>query len=219
MRKYFIVLISIIFTLTLLISLSCCKNKGTSSTTKSTKQGELIQLMSKNQIISIPNSIIWGKTSFDNVTLKLNYKSTVKPTELIVGRDHPNGIRILALFPGYGVHLPVKYEKDFGGFNDYGELNEGYYIQVVEYDFDRDDAPEIIVAVGNGLTDLAVNIVKYNAPKLPKDAGRNENWSLVGSFSGQEKVLIEGNTISLPYGSQGLYTKYTWSKNKFAKSN
>lgn len=183
------------------------------------EQGKLLQQLTKNQIQTIPNSRIWGKTSFDDLTFELNYQSTVRPTALVVGRDHPNGTKILALFPGYGVHLPLKFADDFGGFDEFGEINKGYYVQVAEHDFDNDGTPEIVVAVGDGLIDLTVNIVKYHAPLSPEDAGRDENWELAGSFTGQEKALIDGATISLPYGSQGLYTEYTWIKKKFIQTN
>ncbi len=183
------------------------------------EQGKLLQQVINNQIQTIPKSRVWGKTSFDDVTLELNYKSTVRPTTLIVGRDHPNGTRILAIFPGYGVPLPLRFADDFRAFNEYGEINKGFYVQVAEHDFDNDGLPEIVVAVGDGLIDLTVNIVRYHAPWLAEDAGRVENWELVGSFTGQEKALIDGDTISLPYGSQGLYTEYTWIKKKFVQTN
>ncbi|MGI4789876.1 MAG: hypothetical protein ACRYFS_13615 [Janthinobacterium lividum] len=35
---------------------------------------------------------------------------------------------------------------------------------------------------------------------------------------GQTKAMIAGDTIQLPYGSQGLYEKYTWGKGKFLKA-
>jgi hypothetical protein len=92
-------------------------------------------------------------------------------------------------------------------------------VQVAEHDFDRDGTPEIVVAVGDGLINLVVNVVSYHAPQSMKDVGRVENWSLVGSFTGQQKALIQGDTISLPYGSQGLYEEYTWVKQKFIKTN
>jgi hypothetical protein len=64
-----------------------------------------------------------------------------------------------------------------------------------------------------------VNVIKYHAPKSDKDASRQENWSLIGSFTGQEKAYIKGDAITLPYGSQGLYDEYTGVKDKFVKTN
>lgn len=185
-----------------------------------TEQGELIKQMIKNRVQPITKSIVWGKTSFDDVILKLNYSSVVKPTTLRIGQDTPNGIKIMAIFPEYAVvNMPVDFGGDFGGFNDYGELNEGYYIQVAEHDFNNDSIPEIIVAVGNGSHDLVVNVIKYHAPASLEDAGRPENWELLGMFTGQQEAFIDGEAISLPFGSQGLYTEYTWVKTKFIKTN
>ncbi len=184
-----------------------------------TEQGMLLKQLVNNQIQSIPKSKVWGKSSFDDVIFELNYQSKVRPTELIIGQDHPNGTKILAIFPRYGVHLPLQFADDFEGFNEFGDINEGYYLQVAEHDFDNDGEPEIVVAVGDGLVNLSINIVKYHAPLSTEDAGRDENWELVGTFSGQENAVMDGNTISLPYGSQGLFTEYTWVKNKFIQTN
>ena len=90
---------------------------------------------------------------------------------------------------------------------------------MAEHDFDHDGTPEIVVAVGDGLANLVVNVVKYHAPSSSKDAKRLENWSVVGSFTGQQKAQIEGDTITLPIGSQGLYKEYTWVKRKFFETN
>lgn len=187
--------------------------------TASAEQGTLLLRATKNQIQTIPTSRTWGRTSFDDLTFELNYPMAVKPTALLVGRNTPNGTRFVALFPERGVHLPLEFADDFRGFDEWGEMNEAYYVQVAEHDFDSDGAPEIVIAVGDGLVDLTVNIIKYHAPISPDDAGRRENWALVGSLTGQQKAIINGNAISLPYGSQGLYTEFTWLKNKFIQTN
>jgi hypothetical protein len=50
--------------------------------------------------------------------------------------------------------------------------------------------------------------LRYSAPESNQDAGRAENGSLAGSFTGQEKPCNEGGAISLPYGSQGLFQEH-----------
>lgn len=183
------------------------------------EEGKLIQKINKNQIQFFQNSKVWGKTSFDDLRFELHYRAKVRPTTLIIGKDSPNGTKFLALFSEGYVHLPLKFANDFGGFDEFGDINKDYYAQVAEHDFDNDGIPEIIVAIGDGLIDLAVNVIKYHAPLSPNDAGRGENWELVGSFTGQEKAIIDGNKIYLPYGSQGLYTEYFLIKNKFIQTN
>ncbi|MBC7191785.1 hypothetical protein [Marinobacter sp.] len=183
-------------------------------------QGRLILHVDEDmKIQSLLNSKTWGKTSFTETKLELNYRSEVKPDSLIVERNTPNGIKFLVRFSNANVNLPLEFDKSFDGFNQWGELEEGYYVQVAEYDFDNDEKPEIIIAIGNGLTDLVVNIIEYHAPQLPKDAERTANWTLIGSFRGQGKAFVEGASIQLPFGGQGRYTEHTWVKNKFVETN
>lgn len=179
---------------------------------------QLLQLVVNSYPKPIPGSKVWGKTSERDMIFPLHFHSHIKPTYLLIGRDHPNGIRFLAMFPGYGVNLPLNFTKDFEGINEFGELKQGYYIQVAEHDFDHDGMPEIIIAIGDGLIDLSINIIKYHPPQFSQDTDRESNWSLIGSYSGQAKAEIKGDTIQLFIGSQGLYDEYTWVKGKFMKT-
>jgi len=182
---------------------------------------QLLQTEVNHKWIPLAHAKEWRQDSADT-NLPLHFKTKIKPTELQVGQDHPNGTKIRAMLPGYGVNLPLdfhgSYKGDFQGFDEFGDLSKGYYVQVAEHDFDGDGEPEIVVAVGNGSTDLAVNVIKYRAPKLAKQAGDEKNWLRIGSFDGQAKAIINGKTITLPYGSAGLYEEYTWKSGKFAKS-
>lgn len=190
-------------------------SSGTSNTS-SPLLGRLLHLVDESgKIRPLPNSRTWGKNSFENISLPLSYQSDVRPESLIVGRNTPNGTRFLASFPGVAVNLPLEFSKNFEGFNRWGEINQGYYVQVAEHDFDSDGVPEIVVAVGNEMLDMALNVVKYHAPQSPDDAGRQENWELIGSFLGQEKAYLQQDTIELPFGTQGLFEEYTLKKGKF----
>lgn len=186
----------------------------------SAQEGNLLRLVDAGGTVRpLSNSKTWGKTSFDDTTLQLNYQTDVRPEFLRVGRNTPNGTRFLAKFPGAAVNLPLEFSDSFEGFNKWGDLNQGYYVQIAEHDFDSDDVPEIVVAVGNGLLDMAVNVVKYHAPQSSSNAARAENWELIGSFSGQQKAYLEQDTIELPVGSQGLFKEYTWVKRKFVRTD
>ena len=179
---------------------------------------QLLQLVVNSRLKPMPGSKVWVRTSSKDMIFPLHYHSHVKPPHLLIGRDHPNGMRFLAIFPGYGVNLPLKFDDRFEGFDKDGELKQGYYIQVAELDFDHDGTPEIIIATGDGSIDLSVNIIKYHAPQFAQDADREANWSLVGSYWGQANVEISNDTIQIPIGSQGLYDEYTWVKGKFIKT-
>ena len=184
----------------------------------SAAHAQLLQLVVNSRLNPMPGSRVWGKTSSKDIVFPLHYHSHVKPAYLLIGRDHPNGTRFLAMFPGCGVNLPLKFDKRFDGFNEDGELKQGYYIQVAEHDFDHDGTPEIIVAIGNGSIDLSINIIKYHAPQFAQDADREVNWSLIGSYWGQARAEIKGDTLDIPIGSQGLYEEYTWVKGRFIKT-
>ncbi len=179
---------------------------------------QMLQLVVKSRIEPMPNSKTWGKTSEKDLFFPLHFHTPVKPSYLLIGRDHPNGLRFLAIFSHDGVNLPLKFAKEFQGISEGGELQPGYFIQVAEHKFDHEGSPEIIIAIGNGLTDLSINVIKYHAPQSARDAAREANWSIVGSYSGQAKAEIIGDTLQLPYGSQGLYEEYTWAKDKFLKT-
>jgi hypothetical protein len=182
---------------------------------------ELLQRILDNTMPPMPHSKLWGNTTSKDILVELHYRSRVRPSSLLVGCDHPNGIRFLVMFASDGVRvpLPLYFDNAFEGFDEFGDLNKDYGVQVVEHDFDRYDTPEIIVAVGNELTNLVVNIITYHAPASEKDASREENWSLIGSFTGQAHASIKGNAITLPIGSQGVYDEYTWVKDTFVKTN
>jgi hypothetical protein len=191
-----------------------------SSDAASPQEGKLLRSVDANGTVRpLLNSKTWGKTSFDDISLQLNYQADVRPDSLTVGRNTPNGTRFLARFPGVAVNLPLEFGKNFEGFNRWDEMNQGYYVQVAEHDFDGDDVPEIVVAVGDGMLDMALNVVKYYAPQSPDNAERRENWELIGSFWGQEKAYIRQDTIIVPVGSQGHFNEYTLVKGKFVETH
>lgn len=186
--------------------------------TSTPAHSQLLKALVNSQERAIPNSKTW-KANAPDVSLPLHFRSPVKPTQLIVGTDHPNGTKLWVMFPGCGISLPVDFGKDFKGFDEFGFLTDGYSIQVAEHDFNGDGMPELVVAVGDGSMDLAVNVLRYIPPASSKNACSEKNWSRLGSFTGQGKALISGNKIMLPYASQGLFEEYTLNKQKFVRTN
>lgn len=171
-------------------------------------------------ILGIDNNVIWGKESKSDVSMDLDFKANVKPITMTVGYDTPNGTKFKVNFKDLDVAVNLGYKISMkSGINEWGDCIEGYYIQVASHDFDNDDNPEIIIAVGNGSFDMSVNVVKYHPPTNPDDAIRIENWTNIANFQGQEKIHIEGKVITVPIGSQGLFDEYTWINGKFVKTN
>lgn len=78
--------------------------------------------------------------------------------------------------------------------------------------------PELVLVAGDDVIDLVVNILKYKPSSKRGHVPQSLDWQLLGSFSGQRHVDIEKNTITLPYGSQGLFDEYRLIKGKFVKS-
>jgi hypothetical protein len=134
--------------------------------------------------------------------------------------DHPNGVLIVVIFRNHNTAVNILYASSFEfGFDDFGELEEDFHIEATTYDFEKDGNPEIIVAVGDGLVQLAVNVFKYHPPASTEDASRWENWSLLGNFTGQAKMILSDDAIVLPFGSQGLFEEFSWFKGKFVQTN
>jgi len=204
------------------------------TSTASTPEGgqEAVQLAQASDdaklpplVISLDNSVLLGASGFndgEDAVLPLHFRAGVKPRFLRVGRDHPNGTRFAVYFDRVGLPLPVDFKPlSSVAFDDLGFLavDNGYYIQAGEHDFDGDGEPEIVVAVGNGSTELVVDVIKYHPPASSVDAGRIENWELLGVFEGQQPARVEGASLILPYGSQGLYEEETLVKGKFVRTN
>jgi hypothetical protein len=180
----------------------------------------LSNLNGQELILGTENSVVWGKESTSPISLKLDYKCKIQPINLLVGYDNPNGTKFRISFKDINVAVDLRYVISMkSGINEFGDCNEGYFVQVATYDFDNDKKPEIIIAVGDGLVDMSVNVIKYHEPTNKDDAIRTENWSVIAKFQGQDKIRIEEQKIIVPIGSQGLYDEYTWQNNKFVKTN
>jgi hypothetical protein len=175
---------------------------------------------SQNLIEGVSNQVIWGKSSKKDITLKLNYLSSVKPISITTGLGHPNGTKFIILFDGSNTAINIGNILSIeNGFDEFGDLQESFYVQIATHDFDDDKNPEIIIAVGDGLVNLNVNIFKFIAPINQLNASKEENWKLIGNFQGQEQIIIENNKISVPYGSQGLFDEYIYSNGKFKSTD
>jgi hypothetical protein len=179
----------------------------------------LTTLQGQDLIISNDKKITWGKENKDDVSLDLAYKATVKPNLINIGLASQIGTKFMVFFKDLNVAVDLAQVITFkGGFDEGGDLAEGFLIQVSTHDFDNDKNPEIIIAVGNNLGELYVNVIKYHPPEYPKDAIKSENWTVIADFEGQQNIQIEKNIITIPYGSQGLFFEYTYVNDKFIQT-
>ena len=66
---------------------------------------------------------------------------------VMLGLDHPNGVRVLAQRNGIGQNLINDVPDDYF-FDDYGDLNPAFSVEVALLDVNKDNSSEIAVAVG-----------------------------------------------------------------------
>jgi hypothetical protein len=169
----------------------------------------LLVRTAKGRPLPQPYPLIWNGSPRGEQR-PLTVRMYGKPSSLMVTRDEPEGVRIGVTHAKGFQFLPVHFGREFAGFDNKRNLKRGYVIHALEHDFDGDKIPEVVVAVGDGLVNLAVNVFRFTAPN---------KWTRIGSFEGQQKAIVEGGTIVLPYGSQGLFQEHRWKGGKFVETS
>ena len=66
---------------------------------------------------------------------------------ILLGLDHPNGVRVLAVRNGVGQNLINEVPDDYF-FDDYGDIKPSFSVEVALLDVDKDDRYEVAVVVG-----------------------------------------------------------------------
>lgn len=121
---------------------------------------------------------------------------------ILVGRNTPNGYRILGFQGQHGYDLRPGYGGEREMLEDqFGDLNEGCYIQISYYDLDNDNKEELIVTIGDMLISSVSAIYKVRRSS-------SSPFVYLGQFDGQGDLYLDGKTIIVPIGSQGLYLAY-----------
>ncbi|MFC5449073.1 stalk domain-containing protein [Paenibacillus aestuarii] len=152
-----------------------------------------------------------GESDYD-MLLPVVFKD--RTARILVGLDHPNGIKFQIIFDDFGWPLPL----DNSGndvFNSYGDLKDNYSVQATLHDFDNDGNPEIVVTVGDQLINGHVWVFSYTSVS---DTSKINPMKLELSEPIQEKVELDKNKVVIPYGSQGLFTEFDYTNGHFAKS-
>jgi len=138
--------------------------------------------------------------------------------EIIIERDHPNGVKLL-ISSGKEVY---SLGFEIAGLNDIGELEENYYCQLAVIDVTNDGIPDILLAVGNGLIDLHLNIWRFDKEKFKNTIrGKYINpFRYIGHIEGQQNIrILSGGKIEVPVGSFGRFSTYSWDGSKFKQIN
>ena len=156
----------------------------------------------------------WSPSEPD-ITLPLELEG--EKVDLLVGQDDPNGIKALALSASLGQGWPLTLLTNSDGgtpFDEFGDLKEGFNLYIKSHDFGSDGVPEIVVSTSDGLLETYVWVFAYNFVFTENDSSPLD---LIWFGEGQSDVILEGNKILLPFGSQGLFDEYVYSNNTFAK--
>jgi hypothetical protein len=135
------------------------------------------------------------------VNLKVDINNDKDDESFTITRDTPNGIKILGFKGKYGCGLDDF--KSVSAFDEYGELLNGYSIQLTCSDLDKDNIDEILVSVGDSLIDMETLVYRLSNEK-------ETPFILAGSILGQDKIYFDAEEYSIysPYGSQGLADIY-----------
>jgi hypothetical protein len=104
-------------------------------------------------------------------------------------------------------------------------INDTYgknFLQMAEYDFDKDGISELVISFGVRGSGLLCFIYKYHEPANASDATRDANWEQIGKFENgyhdpKYVSAVTGNKIYFPFGSQGASEGFVYVDNKFVK--
>ncbi|MBU5353189.1 hypothetical protein KQI74_12895 [Paenibacillus barcinonensis] len=164
--------------------------------------------------ITLSNFSKWSPSAADlSLPLKLDGESI----DLLIGMDSPNGVKVLAISQSFqqGWQLPLDAPQDASSpFDDFGELRKGFSLYVQEYDFGNDSVPEVVLVASDGLLETYIWVYSYNYIFSEQSTSPLEQ---IWYGEGQSDVVLEGDKISLPFGSQGLFDEYLFRNNTFIK--
>lgn len=136
------------------------------------------------------------------------------PTTFVLKRDTPNGTKIAAYYGDSGENLGQNLPAGMAGFNEYGDIEDGFVVQVAAVDLDADGVPEIIVASGDQAAILTATVFVFKAE--PDEHGAR--FANAGLIEAQNKLEIgQDGSIMAPYGSQGLFSQYRLKDSQLEK--
>lgn len=162
---------------------------------------------SNNELIDIKEEakkLTWDPTMGMNYSIsEVNLSKQGGTIQFVIGRDTPNGTKVIAIWDNQGVNI-LREISTFpsAAFDEWGELKEGYKIEACFHDLDGDGDSEMLLAIGDGISNLGVSVIKVK---------RDENlidYYEIGYIEGQDKIIIKpDNKILVPFG-EGIFKKY-----------
>lgn len=163
--------------------------------------------------ITLKNFLVWAQPDPDK---QLPVTFDGEKASILVGNDTPNGIKLRVILDSIQTawSLPLPSDKN-GAFDEAGDLKSGFSLYLKDHDFDGDGTPEVVVAASNQLDQTYVWVFGYNF--VASENGESP-LDLMLSAEGQSDLNISNNKIILPFGSQGLFEEYEYSKGAFHKN-
>lgn len=168
----------------------------------------------QSEKINLTNFVKWSPSEPD-ITVPLQLDG--EKVDLQIGLDSPNGVKVLALSETLeqGWNLLLDTNADSGSpFDDFGDLKEGFSLYIKDYSFDNNTVPEVLIVASNGILETYVWVFNYNYTFTENGTSP---LNLIWYGEGQSDVILEGNKILLPLGSQGLFDEYVYGNNTFTK--
>lgn len=155
-------------------------DKGAPFLSQNTKSQLLFDAPSSaSYLLSSANELLQDKS------LAIGSKANKKT--LILGLDHPNGVRVLALNGDKGQNL-INDVPDGPFFNDYGDLVAGNSIQVTVLDLNGDGSKNVVIAIGkyNGRIDASI---------FGLDSNSSDSYNYMGSIVSSSTIKFTDGKI------------------------
>ena len=113
--------------------------------------GLLCMIQNDNYLLVNGADIVGGINTSKEFQIQSDYCSDIS---IIARRGSPNGTDILLVIGNSAVNLLDYFVPCADAFDDFGEFDAEYNIQISVIDLDKDGSEEILVSIGNGLTSL-----------------------------------------------------------------
>ncbi|SFM25354.1 hypothetical protein SAMN03159341_12263 [Paenibacillus sp. 1_12] len=163
---------------------------------------------SVTKVVMLKDFVKWTPSTV-NATLLLNLDG--EKMNLVVGYDTPNGIKLQ--LQGKTENWNLRLKDGNNAFNNYGDLKEGFNLYIKDHSFDNKSTPEVVVVASNGMMETYVWVFSYNFVYYEKSGAAPLEQIWFGE--GQSTVMLDGNKIVLPFGSQGLSAEYVYDNLTF----
>ncbi len=147
----------------------------------------------------------------------------VFPSKLQIFYEQVSLVLVAEFVNGSRVRLPYRFDL---GYETDGEMSwekkTNQYV-LAQQDLTGDGVDEILFAVlveDQGLHQAQVNVFQYFPPARSEDAGRGENWKLIGNLqalgiAGEPRINLTEGTVTIPRNHRGFYYEISWVKGRF----